>query len=149
MDDLEFLPGSDKSVHSQFYFPSSFDLSFSHCTWPFEAMSFICQILRFLLLFSSIPDAIFCLAISNSEHMWILWGKKCVPIFVSLNTVWKKWSESASLYDPMDYSPSSSSVLGISWARILEWVAISFSRAYSQPRDQTWVSCMAGGFFTT
>ena len=39
-------------------------------------------------------------------------------------------------------------VHGISQARILEWVAISFSRASSQPRDQTCVSCMAGGFFT-
>ena len=37
---------------------------------------------------------------------------------------------------------------GISQARILEWVAIPFSRGSSQPRDQTWVSCLAGGFFT-
>ena len=34
-------------------------------------------------------------------------------------------------------------------ARILEWVAISFSRGSSQSRDQTWVSCIAGRFFTT
>ena len=33
-------------------------------------------------------------------------------------------------------------------ARILEWVAISFSRGSSQPRDQTLVSCIAGRFFT-
>ena len=36
--------------------------------------------------------------------------------------------------------------------RILEWVAISFSRGYSQPRDRTSISgsfCIAGGFFTT
>ena len=32
--------------------------------------------------------------------------------------------------------------------RILEWVAIAFSRGYSPPRDQTWVSYIAGGFFT-
>ena len=32
--------------------------------------------------------------------------------------------------------------------RILEWVVISFSRASSQPRDWTWVSCIAGWFFT-
>ena len=31
--------------------------------------------------------------------------------------------------------------------RILEWVAYPFSRGYSQPRDQTGVSCVAGGFF--
>jgi len=29
-------------------------------------------------------------------------------------------------------------------ARILEWVAFSFSRGCSQPRDRTWVSCIAG-----
>ena len=33
-------------------------------------------------------------------------------------------------------------------ARILEWVAISFSKGSSQPRDQTLVSCIAGRFFT-
>ena len=37
---------------------------------------------------------------------------------------------------------------GILQARILEWVAIPFSRASSQLRDQTWVSCIAGRFFT-
>ena len=46
-----------------------------------------------------------------------------------------------------DYSPPSSSVHGILQARILEWVAIPFSRGPSQPRDRTQVSCMAGRFF--
>ena len=44
--------------------------------------------------------------------------------------------------DSMDCSPPGSSVHGISQARILEWVAISFSRASSQPRDQTHISCI-------
>ena len=39
--------------------------------------------------------------------------------------------------------------LGISQARILEWVAIPFSRGSSQARDWTQVSCIAGGFFTS
>ena len=38
------------------------------------------------------------------------------------------WSFSLTLCDPMDCSPPGSSVHGISQARILEWVAISFSR---------------------
>ena len=42
-----------------------------------------------------------------------------------------------------------SSVLGISQERILEWVAISFSRGSSWPRDWTWVFCITGRFFTT
>jgi len=44
------------------------------------------------------------------------------------------------------YSPPGSSVHGILRARILEWVAITFSRGSSQPRDQTQVSCIAGRF---
>ena len=48
----------------------------------------------------------------------------------------------------MDCSPPGSSVCGIFQARILEWVAISFSRGSSQPRYQTLVSCIAVRFFT-
>ena len=48
----------------------------------------------------------------------------------------------------MDYSWQDSSVYGIFQARILEWIAISFSWGSSRPRDQTWVSYTAGGFFT-
>ena len=48
-----------------------------------------------------------------------------------------------TLCDPLDYT-----VHGILQARILEGVAFPFSRACSQPRDQTQVSRIAGGFFT-
>jgi len=40
-------------------------------------------------------------------------------------------------------------VYGILQARILEWVAFPFSRGSSQPRDQTQVSLIGGGFFTS
>ena len=53
-----------------------------------------------------------------------------------------------TLCDPMDCSPPGSSVYGIFQARILEWVAISFSRRSSRPRDQTRVLCVAGRCFT-
>ena len=43
--------------------------------------------------------------------------------------------------DPMDYTRH-----GILQARTLEWVAFPLSRASSQPKDQTQVSCIAGGF---
>ena len=46
------------------------------------------------------------------------------------------------LCDSMDSSPPASSIHGIILARILEWVAISFSRAFSLPRDQTHISCI-------
>ena len=51
--------------------------------------------------------------------------------------------------DPLDYIPPDSSVHGILQARLLEWVAISFSRGSSWTRDRTQISCIAGGFFTT
>ena len=53
-----------------------------------------------------------------------------------------------TLCDPMDCSLPGYSVHGILQARILEWVAISFSRGSSQPRDWSQVSFIAGGFFT-
>ena len=52
-----------------------------------------------------------------------------------------------TLCDPVDSSPPDSSVHGILQARILEWVAISFSRGSSQPRDRTRVSCIGGRRF--
>ena len=65
-----------------------------------------------------------------------------------------KWSESEvaqsclTLCDAMDYSLPGSSVYGIFRARILEWVAISFSRKSSRPWDWTLVSCIVGRRFT-
>ena len=54
-----------------------------------------------------------------------------------------------TLCDPMDCSLPGSSVHGIPQARILEWVVVPFCRGSSQPRDQTQVSCIAGGIFTS
>ena len=51
-------------------------------------------------------------------------------------------------FNPMDYSPPDSSVHGIVQARILERIAIPFSRGSSWPWDRIWVSYIAGGFFT-
>ena len=49
-----------------------------------------------------------------------------------------------TLCDPKDYI-----VHGLLQARILEWIAIPFSRISSQPRDWIQVSCIAGRFFTS
>ena len=53
-----------------------------------------------------------------------------------------------TLCNPMDCSLPGSSVHGIFQARILECVAISFSRRFSRPKDWTWVSCIVGRHFT-
>ena len=53
-----------------------------------------------------------------------------------------------TLCHPMDCSLPGSSIHGIFQARILEWVAISFSRRSSWSRDRTRVSCLVGRHFT-
>ena len=68
--------------------------------------------------------------------MLFVWNEVCVLVAQSRPTI----------CDPMDCSPGSS-VHGILQARILEWVAIPFSRASFQPRDRTRVSHIAGRFF--
>ena len=70
-------------------------------------------------------------------------GTECIIIVV------QSLSRVRLFCSPMDCSLPGSSVHGVSQARILEQVAISFSRGSSQLRDRTWVSCLAGGFFTT
>ena len=53
-----------------------------------------------------------------------------------------RWLSCLIPCDPMDCSPPGSSVLGISQAIILEWVAISFFRGSSWPKDQTHICCI-------
>ena len=62
-------------------------------------------------------------------------------ICVSLSVVYNY------LHRVMDCSLPGSAVHGILQAIILEWIAISFSRGSSQPRDQTQVSCTAGRLY--
>ena len=54
-----------------------------------------------------------------------------------------------TLGNPMNCSPLAPVSMGILQARMLEWAAMPSSRGSSQPRDQTQVSCIVGGFFTT
>ena len=51
-------------------------------------------------------------------------------------------------FDPTEHSLPGSSVHGILQARILEWVAIPFSRGSPWPRDWIQVSFIVEGFFT-
>ena len=55
----------------------------------------------------------------------------------------------ATLCNPMAYSLPGSFVYGAFQTRILDWVAIPFSRGSFRSRDQTRISCIEGGFFTT
>ena len=69
--------------------------------------------------------------------LWFIWKVKMLVTQLCL-----------TLCKPMDCSLSGSSIHGILQARILDWVAISFSRVSSQPRNRTQFSCTAGRFFT-
>ena len=72
-----------------------------------------------------------------------------IPFFTQLGPVVSLVAQSCRLFGtPMDCSPPGSSVHGIRQARLLEWVAIPFSKGFSRPRDRTRVSCIAGRFFT-
>ena len=75
-----------------------------------------------------------------SPHLLSTW----LPIMLAFVLSHSLW--------PMDCSPPGSLVHGVLQARILEWVAISFSRGSSRPRDWTHVSCIsciAGRFFAS
>ena len=84
--------------------------------------------------------------------IWMLHQSQFPP-WLHMVVAWKKKSESDSVVtqlcltfcDLMGCSPPGSSVHGI----ILEWIAISFSRGLSRPRDRTQVSRIAGRFFTS
>ena len=71
-----------------------------------------------------------------------------INLVYSLNTLYEVSQSCRALCDPMDCSLPGSSIRGIFQARVLEWVAVSFPRRSSQPRDWTQVSCMAGRRFT-
>ena len=77
--------------------------------------------------------------------------KQHLPMAPETTAFQKNWVSMArscpALCNPMDCSPPGSSVHGILQERILEWVAIPFSRGSSWPRNRTLVSCIADGFF--
>ena len=87
---------------------------------------------------------IFSISPSDEYSRWISFRTDWFG--TSQNNIWTHFhgtseSESCSVV-------SDSTVHGILQARILEWVAVPFSRGSSQPRDWTGVFCIAGGFFT-
>ena len=70
------------------------------------------------------------------------------PTISSMKDMCMLSHSSLSLCDPMNCSQPGSSAHRILQGRILEWIAMPFSRGSSQPRDQTQVSRIAGVFYT-
>ena len=91
----------------------------------------------------------------RSQHAWlpqlgILWDSTYVRYPACMHA--KSIQLCLTLNDPMDCSPPGSSVHGILQARILEWVAMPFSRGSSPPGMKSHLFCspaLAGRFFTT
>ena len=131
-----------------------------HVLPPNSSVQFICSVMSDFLwpcgpqharlpCPSPSPEACSLMSIESvmpSNHLIL-----CRPLLIGLKccllpngSLWKRKCEFLScvrLCDTMDCSPPGSSVDGISQARILEWVAISFTRVSSWPRYQTYISC--------
>ena len=103
---------------------------YSEFPLPLEASSLSLSLSHTLFLNGAAPEA--------SPH-------RCLESYENESVSRSVVSKSLQL---MDSSPPGSSVHGIFQARKLEWVAIPCSRGSFRPRDQTWVSCTAGRFFT-
>ena len=96
----------------------------------------------------------------NPGHLAGLWGRGCRIVLFQSRVNFRSLANPSSVSvcvsisimtdscNPMDCRPPDSSVHGIFQARILEWLAIPFSRGSSQSRDRTQVSCIAGRFLT-
>ena len=118
-----------------------------HLTFPTDSFSFASRqahfplvLKHFLYYFSgtALPylDSLLCLQTPESINRLHLYLCCCLVTKSCLN-----------LCDPMDYSLPGSSVHGISQARILERVAVSFSRGSSWPRDWPHISCIGRQIF--
>ena len=116
-------------------------LHYRHPHWLYIRISFSPHListhtLLFLFIISS--------SITILRIMW--WCALMALIWISLITVLV--SHMSESLQPHLCSPPGSSVHEILQARMLEWVAIPFSKGFYWPRDQTCVSCITGGFFT-
>ena len=84
------------------------------------------------------------------RKLWgVIWAYVPCWIYRCKKVKWSEVTQSCpTLHDPMDCSLPGFSVHGIFQAIVLEWIAISFSRRSSRPRDQTRVSCIVDRHFT-
>ena len=121
----------------------------------FTSESYVSMLLISILFFQ-LEELILTFLIRQVTTSWsVTWQAPGKNTGVGCHFLLQDRSESESevsqscptLCDPVDCSPPSSSVHGILQARVLEWVAISFSRGSSRPRDWTQVSRIAGRCF--
>ena len=105
-------------------------------------------ILFFHIWFSSFLNTVYWIDyLLFMEHSWLPYGILIDPVLL----LYLVAQSCLTLCDPMNCSLPGSTVHGIFQAKVLEWIAISFSGVSSWPRDQTHgscVSCIAGEFLT-
>ena len=107
---------------------------------------FICLL---IVCMSSVENCLFISFAHFKNQFFLLLSLNCLCSLYIMDWLACKVAQSCpALCNPIDCSLPGSSIHGIFQARVLEWVAISFSRGCSQPRYQTWVSCIAGKFYT-
>ena len=114
---------------------------------------FFFQINLYLKCYISKKFHIFFDLIEGYTDFWESWGsyeKIAIPLYSHRNYISEKLPQIVVLSlthvhlfcNPMDHSPSGSSVHGISQARILDWVAISFSRGSFWSKNWIFISCI-------
>ena len=115
-------------------------LFLSFCVWFVYIYTYICVcIYHIFFIHSSTDELLYCFHVLTIMNNAVI-ASKCWFQFL---WTYESESESHSLWPPWTI------VHGILQARILEWVAVPFSRGSFQPRDWTQVSHIAGGFFTS
>ena len=130
-----------KAVRDFFGVITIVKLSWEFMSKPWQPMMSSCGLAWAFIFWRAVSNFLFCLVTLLQMKVYEQCsGTLCCCLVTSSCLI---------VSDPMDCSPPGSSVHWISQARILEQVAISFSRGSSQPRDGTCLSCLAGGFFTT
>ena len=113
------------------------------------------SILAWRIPWTEEPGRLQSIGLQRVGHDWSDLAAAAAAATLVLALAWEKWKLKVlvtqlhlTLFGPMDCSLPGSSVHGILQVRMLEWVAILFSRGSSWPMDWTRVSCTASRFFT-
>ena len=116
-----------------------------HCWWEWKLMQPLCKtVWRFLKkLGIKLPYDPTTPLLGIKPEKSITERDTCIPVFIAVKA---KVAQSCPIFgDPMDCSLPGFSVHGILQARILEWVAIPFSRRSSEPRSPAFLTIWATG----
>ena len=93
--------------------------------------------------FNSVHSGVGLLFIYRRSSKHLHWKSHCAQLVITSSALCVHAQSHLTLCDPMDCSLPGSSVHGSFQARILEWVAISYSKGSSWPKDRTHVSCIS------